>query len=76
MPSREPSALPQIEITMRWSDKVVVVRLGQIGFRCEIKKMPSREPSALPQIEITMRWSDISLLFTTTLCSEHVSRRE
>ena len=59
-----------------FSIKVVVVRLGQIGFRCEIKKMPSREPSALPQIEITMRWSDISLLFTTTLCSEHVSRRE
>ena len=59
-----------------FSIKVVVVRLGQIIFRCEIKKMLSRELYALPQIEITMRWSDICLLFTTTFWSEYVSRRE
>ena len=45
-----------------FSIKVVVVRLGQIIFRCEIKKMLSRELYALPQIEITMLWSEISLL--------------
>ena len=45
-----------------FSIKVVVVSLGQIIFRCEIKKMLSRELYALPQIEITMLWSEISLL--------------
>ena len=99
------------------SIKVVVVRLGQIGCRCEIKKMLSNERLDWPTRDITrlwsdlftvysqalvrqynkrhhhlahhprskllllglvksMRWSDICLLFTTTLWSEHVSRRE
>ena len=45
----------------------VVVRPGQIGCRCEIKKMLSSERLDWPQIEITMRWSEICLLFTAKL---------
>ena len=55
--------------------RVVVVWLGQIVFRCEIKKMLSTETSALPQIEIAMRWSEICLLFTTQHWSDDITRK-
>ena len=55
-----------------FSIKVVVVRLGQIVLRCEIKKMLSSERLDWPQIEITMRWSDLFTVLAK-LWSEHVS---
>ena len=46
------------------SIKVVVVRLGQIGFRCEIKKMLSSERLDWRTRDIARLWSDLVTVYS------------